>query len=392
MKILLISYWFSPATVIGAKRWGEFYVLSQNNASIEMEVLTANWQGKKENTGVYYIGNEIKSIPFYSINKPIGYVDMFNHPSLMIRSIDRSVNGEWYKKSKEWIDEHSFKKYDLVISSFGPIASVLLGRYAKKTFNIPHIVDLRDLISIQGQKSKFLLINFLDKQIDKYITKDVDSFLVVSPTGNKKARNFYKKEVFTIYNGFSKKIENKYINLSLKEEKNINILYMGTLGINRNPHKILVLLNEYAKLHKDRKICINFASQDDPLNFIYKEKLAYIEVTWLGYLEKELLELEKQKSNVFLLLEDLTSKGNENLTGKIFEYLQTHKPIMVSCHKGSDIVKLLDKTNAGRLIETLDDVHTFFNISRELNIDETNFYTRENQYKELKKILKSFNV
>lgn len=393
MKILLISYWFPPAKVIGAKRWGEFYKLSQKDDGIEMSVLTANWQDKDEiDSNIYYVGDEVKSMPFYSINKPIGYVDMLKHPSLMIRSVDRSMRAEWYKKSKKWIDEHSFEKYDLIVSSFGPIASVLLGGYAKKVFNIPHIVDLRDLISIQGQKSKFPVINFLDKQIDKFITKDVDKFLVVSPTGNKKASAFYKKEVVTIYNGLSHKIEEEQVDLSVVDEKSINILYMGTLGINRNPHKTLTLLNQYAMSHKERKIFVNFASQDDPFNFIEEESLKYIEVTWLGYLGSEYLEIEKEKSNVFLVLEDLTAKGNENLTGKIFEYLYSKKPIMVSCHKGSDIVSLLNSTNAGSLIENSDDLEQFLLEERYLNIENCNYFTRANQYSLLKEAIGVANV
>ena len=393
MTVLLISYWFPPAGVIGAKRWGEFYNLSKEDDDIEMTVLTANWEGRDiSDKNIFYVGDEVKSMPFYSITRPIGYVDMLKHPSLMIRSLDRSMGANWHRVSKQWINENSKEKYDLVISSFGPIASVLLGNYAKKVFNIPHIVDLRDLISIQGQKSKFPVINFLDKQIDKFITKDVDKFLVVSPTGNKKASNFYNKEIITIYNGLSNKIEVKKVNLSVQNIKHIKILYMGTLGINRNPYKILTILNHYAMLHKESKISIGFASQDDPFNFVDKEKIEHIEVTWLGYLDSQALEVEKENSNIFLVLEDLTPRGNENLTGKIFEYLYSQKPIMVSCHKESDIVKLLERTNAGDLIENIDDLESFLMEERYLNIQNCNYYTRENQYRLLKKSLGEFNV
>ncbi|MBU1668530.1 hypothetical protein KKC13_08910 [bacterium] len=393
MKVLLISYWFPPSGVIGAKRWGEFYRLSQEDNSIEISVLTANWQGKEDdNPNIYYIGDEVKSIPFFSINSTIGYLDMLKHPSLMIRSLDRSLGSSWYKKSKQWMEQNSEKRYDLIISSFGPIASVLLGNYAKKVFKIPHIVDLRDLISIQGQKNKFPVINFLDKQIDKFIMKDVDKILVVSPTGEKKAKAFYKKEVMTIYNGLQYPIEDKKVDLSVQVNKTITILYMGTLGINRNPSKVLTLLNEYSKQYKEPKIVVKFASQDDPFNFIDKEILEYIEVVWLGYLDSQSLEIEKDKSTIFLVLEDLTPKGNENLTGKIFEYLYSKKPIMVSCHKGSDIINLLKDTNAGSLIENMSDFKSFLSSSRALNIEACNYYTRANQYRMLKDVMKKCNV
>jgi hypothetical protein len=393
LKILLISYWFPPAGVIGAKRWGEFYNLSKDDDDIEITILTANWQGKYlSDNDICYIGDEVTSRPFYSINRPIGYIDMLKHPSLMIRSLDGSIGTSWHKESKKWIDECRGSEYDLVISSFGPISSVLLGNYAKKAFKVPHIVDLRDLISIQGQKSRFPLIHFLDKQIDRFITRDVDSFLVVSDKGNQKSSKFYNKKVTTIYNGLSSKISEKEVDLSIKDVTNINILYMGTLGINRNPSNILILLNEYVKSHKKINVSVNFASQDDPFYFIEEENLEYIDVNWLGYLGSGELEIEKDKSNIFLLLEDLTPNGNENLTGKIFEYLHSKKPIMVSCHKDSDIVSLLKITNAGNLLQKVEDFDSFLSEKRYLDIEKCNSFSRKNQYTLLKKIVGMYNV
>ncbi len=393
MKVLLITYWFPPAKAIGAKRWGEFYKLSQEDNEIDITVLTANWQGHDaSDKHIVYVGEEVHSKPFFSINKPIGYVEMLKHPSLMIRSLDRSLQSDWYKASKIWLDNNAKSSYDLVISSFGPISSVLLGNHAKKIFNTPHVVDLRDLVSIQGQKNRFPMVNFLDKQIDKFIMREVNEFLVVSPTGHKKASEFYKRKVTTIYNGLQYKIEEKEINLTVKNRENIEILYMGTLGINRNPYTILALLNEYAKEHDKVNITVKFASQDDPFNFIGKEIIEHIEVLWLGYLGVEELEEEKEKSNIFLLLEDLTPKGNENLTGKIFEYLYSQKPIMLSCHRGSDIVKLLNETSAGSLVERIGDVNSFVLEERYLEVEKCNYYTRENQYKLLKETIGVYDV
>jgi len=392
MKILVISYWFPPAGVIGAKRWGEFYNLSLKDNNLDITVLTGNWIGDKVNGNIHYLGVEIKQKPFFSLNKEINYLDVFRHPTLMIRALDSSIMSDWYKYVKSWIDINSKNEFDLVISSFGPISSVLLGRHVQQKYSIPHIVDLRDLISIQGQKMKVPFIHFLDKQIDKFIMRKVDSFFVVSSTGNKKAKRFYKKEVNTIYNGLANPITEKEVDLSIKNKNKINILYMGTLGVHRNPKKILMLLNSYAKEYLHCRISVRFASQDNPLNFIQEESLEHIQISWLGYLLPEALDIEKEKSNIFLLLEDLTVNGNENLTGKIFEYLNSKKPIIVSCHEDSDIVKLLQETNAGSLINTVEAFREFLDEKRYLNIEQCNFYTREKQYKIFKDIIGKYYV
>ncbi len=392
MKILLISYWFPPAGVIGAKRWGEFYDLSLVDEALDITVVTANWANHKHDEKIHYIGEEVEQKPFFSLNTKISSFSLLRHPSLMIRALDSSLLANWYKDTKVWMEKNLHNDFELVISSFGPISSVLLGNQIKKKYNIPHIVDLRDLVSLQGQKHRVPLIHFVDKSIDKFIMRKVDSFLVVSPSGNKKATKFYGKRVETIYNGLSCKIEEDEIDLSLKNKYNINILYMGTLGINRNPSKILMILNGYAKENPSCTICVKFASQDDPLYFIDKEKIPHIKLLWLGYLNKEDLQEEQVQSDAYLLLEDLTPKGNENLTGKIFEYLNSKKPIIASCHKDSDIVKLLMETNAGSLVETIEDFQDFVEKERYLSVERCNYYTRENQYALLKKVIGDYNV
>ncbi len=391
MKILLISYWSPPAKAIGARRWGDFFQLSEEDNDVEMTVLTANWQGSKEKNNIFYLGEEVISKPFYSVNHKIGYKDMLLHPSLIIRSLDSSIESNWYHKTKEWIAKDT-NDYDVIISSFGPIASVLLGSYAKKKYKKPHFVDLRDLVSIQGQKNIFPFINFLDKKLDKYIMRDVDAFFSVSPTGTQKAKKFYKKEVYTIYNGLKMPIKKSKVDLSLNNKTSLTLLYMGTLGISRNPSVVLTFLENYAKLDSSISFKIKFASQDSPFDFITKKLFSYIDIEWLGYLSLGELEKEKKTSDVFLLLEDLQESGNENLTGKIFEYFYGQKPIMLSAHKDSDIVTLLNLTNAGMLVNSIEDIKSFITKKRYLNIEECNKFTRVTQYHKMKQVLEEYNV
>ena len=392
MNILLISYRFFPCSAVGARRWSEFYKISNNYKELNFTVLTANWKGKKiYNKNIYYLGKPIKYIPPKSINREHNFLDLLKHPTLGIRSIDKSLFSSWYKETKNWLESNRDKKYDVIISSFGPAASILLGDKAKKIFKVPFVLDLRDLISIQGQKKKILTLNFLDNQLDKYFTRNVDLFLTVSSICKNKIRKFYKKKVVTIYNGMKNELKkNTKLNFDNKNYK-LNILYAGTLGITRNPSNILDIFNNFSKKNKKFKITFKFASQDNPFDFIKKKK-RYIKIEWLGYLNKKKLVIEKKKCNNFLLLEDQTKKGNENITGKIFEYMNERKPIIVSCNGKSDINKLIKFTNTGMLVNNQNALKKFLKTNFLVKKNNLNFYTRINQYKlmikSIKKILK----
>ncbi|MDB4609038.1 hypothetical protein OAF23_03715 [Flavobacteriaceae bacterium] len=390
MKILVITYYFSPSSIIGAKRWTDFYNISKENKDLVLTILTSNSKGEKLLTeNINYIGDEHSFRGSNSLNKKTNSFDLFRHPSLLIRSLDRSMFLSWIKECKKWINTNSHNKYDLIISSYGPIASIIVGNYAKKVLKAPYILDLRDLISIQGQKKRLPIIHQIDKLLDRFLTRKVDKFLTVSPKCFSKAKTFYKKDVSLIYNGFTNKLNLKNNDLTIKNKHLLKILYMGTLGKDRNPLKIINILNEYAQKNPLMKISLSFASKENPLEFLKYSDYSNIKINSLGYLTKKELALEKEKNNIFLLLEDQTSKGDENLTGKIYEYFEEEKPILVSCSQTSDIGKVIKATKTGSIVSSIDDLELFIHSKRIRNNDECLKYARANQYVELKKVLDS---
>lgn len=389
MKILLISYYFYPCGVIGAKRWSEFYRLSKNSDEVEFTVLTANWDGKKQNdANIHYIGESVEYIPPKSINKKYSVLDVLKHPTIAFRSLDRSLFSNWKKQVKKWIDDNNKNNYDVIISTYSPAVDVVLGSYAKKTFKCPYILDLRDLISIQGQKKRVFLLHHLDMFTDKILTRDVDLFLTVSPTARQKAAEFYKKNVFTIYNGIDEIFETNNTKFNFKKEEPIKILYAGTLGKTRNPKKILEIMNGYAK-NNNLAIEVIFASQDNPFEFINKKNVSNIDIQWVGYVSKKELKKHKLATNFFLLLEDLSSAGNENITGKLFEYICEEKPILASCNKGSDIFEVLNNVGCGTLIEKESDMTKILAEGIDIDYNKLAGYKRVAQYKNLIKILRN---
>lgn len=388
MRVLLLTYVFSPANVIGSKRWSDFYNLSSEDNHLEIDVLTANWKGTKvQHYNVNYLGDVQDFKRPISFQKTLNIKNTIRHPSFFIRSINKSIFSPWINACKKWIDEHQGIKYDFIIASYGPLSNIVVGNYAKKKLNTTFILDLRDLISIQGQKIKLPIIHFFDKKIDRFLTKKVDAFIAVSPTSQKKAINFYGRKVKLIFNGFYSPINRENSDLTIKNKKNLNIIYTGTLGIKRNPKFIIQLLNEFVKLNGSTKIVVSFASQDNPFDFVSQEDHSAINLKWLGYLSREQLDKEKRKSNIFLLIEDLTLNGNENLTGKIFEYLNSEKPILVSCNPKSDIATVLKETNSGSIVSSQKELYEFINANRFRNNRNTLKYSRLSQYNELKNFL-----
>ena len=390
-KILLISYYFTPCEAIGTKRWSEFFQLFDNDTDFEITVLTANWAGERlPHKNIIYIGDEIEFSPFQSINREFTFLDIIKHPSTFLRSLDRKIIGDqWYLNAKNWINDNKDLNYEIVIASYTPINAIRLGTYAAEVFDSQYIVDMRDMMSIQGQKIKAPVINYFDNLIDRFWLSKADRILSVGPTICEKASQFYKKEVNLIYNAFlAKDLIEKTAN---KIEKKVVFSYLGTMGIKRNPRGLLILLNEYAKQNDEIVIEINFASQDNPFEFINDINIDRIKINWLGYLDKKSILALKNKTNSFILLEDMDIKGKENVTGKVFEYMLEQKPILAFCHEDSDIKEILQHSQTGNIVTTYEMLDTFMDIliSNRFHMDNNKIleFSRENQYAKLKKLL-----
>lgn len=376
MKILLISYYFLPSSSIGAKRWHKIY--AQNN--LDLCVLAANFAGEKID-GVHYLGSEISPSPAKSLaNKP-SFLDILRHPTIAMRSLDRSIRSSFVKEAKEWIKTNRGENFDLIIASYAPLASIIVGNYAKTTYNCPLVVDLRDLLSLQGQKLRLPLLHCFDVLLDKFFMRKSSAILVVSKTMQRVAKDFYKKPVHILYNS-----TNSFLlqDLNIKDKNHVRIFYAGSLGYRRDPSKILAILDDYAS-KKNIHIEVIFAGIDDPNDFL-KKPLHYVSLSHLGYLQKNALSEEFQKSSILLVLENQNKDGDENITGKIFDYLGK-KPIMVSCSPTSDILGVLEKTKAGRLVQTQEDLDLFLHEKHAIDEDGMRFYTTPHQLELLKVFL-----
>jgi hypothetical protein len=384
-NILLISYFFEPCQAIAAKRWSEFYELFEKDDEIEVVVLTANWCGKQMNgDNVNYIGDDIVFNPPKSINRKIRLFDYIKHPSLFIRSINKEVfSDQWYSNALRWIDKNSHMSFDIVISSYTPINAIRVGSYAKDIFKAKHIVDMRDMMSIQGQKKRLPVINYIDNKIDRYWLRSADEIISIGPTICNKASKFYNKNIYLIYNAFSaSKLREKQS--LIKAQGDIVFSYLGTLGIKRNPRNLLLLMDRYCQDNPKISIVVNFASQDNPYEFISDISLTNVEINWTGYITGDELIKLKDNTDCFIILEDFDANGKENVTGKIFEYMMEQKPVIASCHPNSDIKEILRRSGIGEIVINYTALKDYMNLLINnkilINKEKINIFSSEKQY------------
>ena len=345
LKILIISFYYPPSSAVGALRVFALYKFLKKNGYY-VDVISSRFSKK-------YITK-------------LKYTKFFFKPSQFIRSIDRTVFSKFLFDNLKLIDQ-SKGEYDIIISSYKPIASVILGIYYKViSKNSILFVELRDLISQFGRKKIFFPINLLDNLIDRIFISFFNEIIVVSPASKYKAERFYRRKVNLIFNGIDQQ-KNYYS----KANDKIYILYAGNLSNVRNLNTICNHIKSTTK-----QIELIVASNEDPKYYGGD----YDFVNYIGFVDRSVLEDKIKISNYLLILEGYDKNSEENIPAKLFEYLSFNIPIMALCSEKSEIMNILNETNAGKNINNFNVFESFLQIKNYNPNSSIKKYFRENQF------------
>lgn len=361
MKILFFAFDFPPSTNVGAKRTFSFY-----NTLID------------SNHDVIVISNE----NLYSSSPKVGknfFISLKIAP--YFRSIDSSILSRYFYNSIKNILYRKFPKVDIVLVSYKPIASIFLGILYKLFYGTKLIVDLRDLISLQGHKQRIFPIHFIDIIVDKILLSFADEIITVTPTCKEKADNLYKRDTHLIYNGFDLIHDSTLTNGEINRSS-INILYSGSLNETRRLDKIY----EYVCLiNKKFKCRLIVASNQNPFSYGARPEFTQ----WLGFISSTDLITLISNVDFFFLVEGNTIGAKENIPAKVYEYISFRKPILIDCYKYSDAVTLLEDLGVGKLVADYQDFEKAITIHQfNLSADISQF-SRLNQNVKLLKVIEN---
>lgn len=251
----------------------------------------------------------------------------------------------WMMKSKEKaiqiIENEGIK---IIYTTSAPYSDHLLGRYIKRKFpKIKWIADFRD----EWTNNPYTLDNphnkirtSIEKNMEMSVLKEADYLITNTPVMRE---NFLKisglngENFFVIPNGYD---EEDFENMNFERPKNekFTMVYTGALYGRRkpdnffsaiknlkekdllDPNKINVkLIGNY---HKDK-----LQAKIDSLNLINQ-----IEI--VGYVPHDICIKNQLLADVLILIEGSGVGANAFYTGKIFEYMNTKRPVLAILPKG----------------------------------------------------------
>lgn len=364
-KVLVIAYYFPPMGMSGVQRTLKF-VKYLPKFNWEPTIITSGDIGyfAHDNSLMKEVHENKMRVIRTSGNEPNAKLKKFGTvklPSEWLRKLISNISKTFFipdnkiSWSKQVIKTASkllsHEKFDIIFVSIPPFSAFMAAIELKKKFEIPVIVDYRDLWL--NNQFAFYLTSFhkyLHKKMEYQALRFSDKVTVTNRRIKEeiiKNYGFLKFDDITIIpHGYDQDDFNKYAPQNINDKKNrIRLLYSGIFYENITPKYFFHAFND---LRKEFPQIANFFE----LHFVghfRKENLKLVKKLNLesfvhihGYLEHaEVIKKLVEADILWLMLG--SGKSMDTVTpGKLFEYFGTRKPILGFLPEGASKAALLE--------------------------------------------------
>lgn len=224
------------------------------------------------------------------------------------------------------------RRFDAVVSSFGPSSVHMLGALARKWSGATWVADYRDLWSDERLNQPPALVSDLIWRMERRCLRGAAACSTVSPELAEQLEARLGRPAFVVPNGFDPE-DHRVPPFLLQSEKRL-LLYTGTLQRDRTPVRVLAALQRLAATRPRLADRLELAFLTNP------ESARLIEAEARGRGVESLVScrpwmdrtstLGLQKAAAALLFLDWEDEGYTGIvSGKIFEYMAAGPPIIV---------------------------------------------------------------
>lgn len=404
-RILLISYYFPPSGGPGVQRLLKFARYLPENGWLPT-ILTVNPKyaafPSLDESLLDEIPSEIEVIrtrawdPFSLYSQlqgkkkeevvKVGYIDgtqIFNKFARWLRGNiflpDARVGWVPYasREARKLLQKY---KFDAILSTGPPHSSHLIGLSAHKMSGLPWVVDMRDPwveIYYTEQMFETLLAKHIQTRLERRVLSTASAVVSVSNyLGSGFQRRAPIKHYETIPNGFDPSdIKSTQNVLSELSDDAFTIAHVGTYNLLRHSDAFVRALQRMKEL-TDIEVHLVGAVDPDAVEAYHSSGLAVKAVGYISH--QDAVDYMNQVDLLLLALPQVSTGSAKGVfSGKVFEYLSAHKPIIALGATDGDLAELLDETNAGEIYDHEDEegiysfVHRCFQLKNQSwNINE----------------------
>lgn len=260
----------------------------------------------------------------------------------------------WVKPSVKFLTGYlKDHPVDAMVSTGPPHSMHLIARALHIKFNIPWVADFRDPWTDIDYYKDLKLTRCADKKhhrLERQVLTEATRVVTVGWDCAKGLENHGAKDVTVITNGydFSEIFNEKY-----QKTSTFTMSHIGIIGANRNPETFWETLSEICvETDENKSLKIRLIGQTDNsvMESIKRNKIEnYVEI--IPYIPHNQVIEEQRKSDVLLLFVNNTPNAKGILTGKLFEYMASGRPILCIGPEDGDSARILNETKTGITVD-----------------------------------------
>jgi glycosyltransferase involved in cell wall biosynthesis len=374
-KILIISYWFPPLHAVAALRIYAFAKYLQKNG-YDVTVLTI----EKAKISEQEASNDISAIhveeTVFKFASSISNVNTLRQAETSKISITGKFTKNLVKyceKAKNQIFSNAFtpedlwfvtalgkayklfaiNNYDVVLSSSAPITSHFIAYLLKiKHRNVVWFADYRDMWSYNGLYARPVWpIYYFQRKVEKILNNRADCLVTVSEPLKEILSKYYRGNILVLENGYFPEDTELNCDTNIFTEKKLKIVHTGTVYEKYNIVPLLIALNELFNTSVISRDTTEVLFCGDNVHLL-RESIEHYSladvVTLRSKIPRKQSLCTQRNSTMLLFLGHESPLTQGVLTGKIFEYIVSGKPIIaLGVTEESSVGRLITATNTG---------------------------------------------
>lgn len=257
----------------------------------------------------------------------------------------------WIKPSVKFLlDYLKTNPVDVIVSTGPPHSMHMIALKVTQQTGIKWVADFRDPWTNIDYYKDLMLSASADKlhhQMEEDVVTKADEVIVVGNTMKQEFESQFNRKIHVITNGFD---TTDFSVQQISTNKDFVIAHVGTLVRTRNPLALWEAINSLGKNEDDLKqhLRIRLTGKVD---ISVKKAIADYDLEdvtdYVDYLSHDKVVLEQMNATILLLVLNDTPNSKGILTGKLFEYIASGRPILAIGPVDGDAAAILKESGSG---------------------------------------------